>query len=156
MTEFKPYYIKRITSKAALNNYIDTINEELGTELFHGANRKAAAQVLINFLNQHDFLNHEGAEINDETIDEFITRIKTENNNDNLNFLPNNKLEQPMTQEEQAVNPLAQLVQDTISVNDLIGIYNRYAPNPITEEQLQASTGGNLNLAKAQLINQIL
>ena len=100
---------------------------------------------------------HEGIVIDDITIDDFITRIISENKTDDLNFLPNNKLDSEMNQEEeQPANPLAQLVQDTIGVNDLIGIYNRYAPNPITEEQLQAATGGNLNLAKAQLINEIL
>ena len=112
---------------------------------------------MLNYLNAHDFLSHEGIVIDDITIDDFITRIISENKTDDLNFLPNNKLDSEMNQEgEQPVNPLAQLVQDTISVNDLIGIYNRYAPNPITEQQLQAATGGNLNLAKAQLINQIL
>ncbi len=140
-----------------INNYIETINEYLNERIRKGVNWASAVKNLSTYLNEHDFVQHEGIAINDNTIDDFITRIISENKTDDLNFLPNNKLDSEMNQEEQQpVNPLAQLVQDTISVNDLIGIYNRYAPNPITEQQLQAATHGDLNLAKAQLINQIL
>ena len=54
-----------------------------------------------------------------------------------------------MTQEQETTNPLAQLVQDTITVNDLLQIYNRYSPNPITEEEAQRASHGDVNLAKA-------
>lgn len=156
MTKLLQKYFKGISMKD-INNYIETINEYLNERIRKGVNWASAVKNLSTYLNEHDFVQHEGIAINDNTIDDFITRIISENKTDDLNFLPNNKLDSEMNQEEQQpVNPLAQLVQDTISVNDLIGIYNRYAPNPITEQQLQASTHGDLNLAKAQLINQIL
>ena len=127
----------RRLSTEDINNYIDTINIELGEKIPKSNKWKDAATNLLNYLNAHGFRSHKGITINDDTIDDFITRIISENKTDDLNFLPNNKLDSEMNQEgEQPVNPLAQLVQDTISVNDLIGIYNRYAPNPITEQQL--------------------
>lgn len=152
MSKLTPKHFKGMKMKT-INNYIDTINTDLGEKLPLGASFNGAAKTLRDYLNSHDFINHEGIEINDDTIDDFITRINSENKNDNLNFLPTNKIDNEMTQ---AVNPLEQLVQNTISVNDLLQIYNRYSPNPITEQQLQQSTNGNLDLAKAQLINEIL
>ena len=140
-----------------INNYIETINEYLNERIRKGVNWASAVKNLSTYLNEHDFVQHEGIAINDNTIDDFITRIISENKTDDLNFLPNNKLDSEMNQgEQQQVNPLQQLVQNTISVQDLLGIYNRYAPEPISEQQLQAMTQGNADLAKARLIDQIL
>ena len=144
------------TNKKQLNNYIETINDYLHENIPLSTSWRDAVSTLSKYLNQYDFINHEGIKIKDDTIDDFITRIKSENKNDNLNFLPTNKIDNEMTQEQETTNPLAQLVQDTISVNDLLQIYNRYSPNPITEEELRQSTHGDVNLAKAHLINQIL
>ena len=155
MSKLTPKYFKGMKMKT-INNYIDTINTDLGEKLPLGASFNGAAKTLRDYLNSHDFINHEGIEINDDTIDDFITRINSENKNDNLNFLPTNKIDNEMTQEQETTNPLAQLVQDTITGNDLLQIYNRYSPNPITEEELQQSAHGDVNLAKAHLINQIL
>ena len=104
-------------------------------------------------LNNNDFAPNEGYKINDESINNYISRLKiNERKNDNSNFLPIHKEE--MTQQQE--NPLEPLVQNTITVHDLLGIYNRYAPNPLTEQQLQEMTNRNESLAKAHLINQIL
>ena len=43
--------------------------------------------------NDEKVLDHEGIEINDDTIDDFITKIKSENKNDNLICLPTNKID---------------------------------------------------------------
>ena len=97
MTKLLQKYFRGISMKA-VNNYIETINEYLNEGIRKGANWTSAVKNLSTYLNEHDFVQHEGIAINDDTIDEFITRIKTENNNDNLNFLPVNKLEvQPMS-----------------------------------------------------------
>ena len=145
-----------------INNYIETINEYLNERIPKGGNWSGAVKNLSTYLNQHDFLSHEGVEINDDTIDEFITRINNENNNNNLNFLPSNKLVQPMSQPQlqpqpqpQPVNPLEQLVGNTITVQDLLNIYNQYAPNMLSMEQIQ-QLYNNPNAAKAYLIEQIL
>ena len=45
---------------------------------------------------------------------------------------------------------MAQIVKDPITIHNLTGIYNRYAPNPITEQLLQTATNGDLNLVNAQ------
>ena len=137
-----------------LNNYIETINEYLNEDLPLGKSVASSTNVLKSYLNYHDFVQHEGVEINDDTIDEFITRIISENKTNDLNFLPNNKLNKEMAQQQP--NPLAQLVQDTISVQDLLDIYNRYAPNPLSLNQMRAAAGDDVNEAKAFLINEIL
>ena len=109
----------------------------------------------MKFLNEHDYINHEGDFVSKENIIKFINRIKTENNNDNLNFLPDNKIEVPMTQPPQA-NPLENLVSHQITVRDLLDIYNRYAPNPMTMEYVQQQAHGSEDVAKTYLLNQIL
>ena len=139
-----------------LNNYIETINNFLHENIPLSTSWRGTVSTLSKYLNQYDFINHEGIKINDDTMNDFITRIKSENKNDNFNFLPTNKIDNEMTQEQETTNPLAQLVQDTISVNDLLQIYNRYSPNPITMEELRQSTHEDVNLAKAHLINEIL
>lgn len=97
MSKLLQKYFRGISMKE-LNNYIDTINEYLNERIRKGANWTSAVKNLSTYLNEHDFVQHEGIAINDDTIDEFITRIQTENNNNNLNFLPVNKLEvQPMS-----------------------------------------------------------
>mgnify|MGYP001129069056 CR=1 FL=1 len=133
--------------------YIDKIKESLHENIPYIHNWANAVSYLRDYLNNHDFVQNEGYNINDESINKFISRLKiNERKNDNSNFLPIHKEE--MTQQQ--VNPLEQLVQNTISVQDLISIYNRYAPTPITEQQLQVMTNGNANAAKAYLINEIL
>ena len=80
-----------------LNAYIETINECLNEHIPIVTHWATTVKNLSNYLNEHDFVKHEGLEINDDTIDDFITRIQNENNNDNLNFLPDNKLTQMST-----------------------------------------------------------
>ena len=160
-----------------INNYIDAINQYLEIDIKQGKNWTSAVKNLSDYLNAHDFVQNEGMAINDDTIDafiarlqnennndndtvdaidEFTTKIQTENNNHNLNFLPDNKLDQPMTQQPQPVNPLEQLVRNTISVQNLLDIYNRYAPNPLSMAQVQQLSGNDPDAAKAHLINEIL
>ena len=142
-----------------INNYIESINQYLETNIRKGVNWSSAVKNLSDFLNEHDFLNHEGTEINDDTIDAFITRIETENKNVNLNFLPVNKLEEPMAQQQpqqRPVNPLEDLLERRITVQNLLDIYNRYAPRMMSMQEVQARSGGNPDTAKAYLINQIL
>lgn len=57
---------------------------------------------------------------------------------------------------QQQINPLEDLVAHTISVQDLLNIYNKYCPNPISLSELESITHGDENEAKAQLINEIL
>ena len=95
------------TNKKQLNNYIETINDYLHENIPLPASWQGTVSTLSKYLNQYDFINHEGIEINDDTIDDFITRIKSENKNDNLNFLPTNKIENEMAQEQETSNPLA-------------------------------------------------
>lgn len=141
-----------------INNYIETINEYLNEQLPLSQSWPTAVATLRKYLNDHDFINNEGDKINDDTIDEFITRINSENKIDDLNFLPTNKLVSEMEQElqPQQVNPLQQLVQGTITVQDLLNIYNKYAPHPLSMETVRQSANGNEDVAKAYLINQIL
>ena len=95
MTQLHQIHFVGITVKQ-LNLYIETINEYLNEHISIISNWKAAVKHLSDYLNEHNFAKHEGLVINDDTIDKFISRIQNENNNDNLNFLPDNKLE-PMT-----------------------------------------------------------
>ena len=139
-----------------INNYIETINDYLGERLNKGVVWKSGVRTLRDYLNDHDFVQHEGIAINNDTIDEFITRILSENKTNDLNFLPNNKLDNEMTHGEHPVNPLQNLVQDTITVRDLLDIYNRYAPQMLTMDDVKRLSGSDQNLAKAHLINQIL
>ena len=141
-----------------INNFIETINTYLNAQLPPSISWQTAAATLRNYLNDHDFINHEGDQINDDTIDHFISRINSENKIDDLNFLPTNKLVSEMDQEvpPQQVNPLQQLVQNTITVQDLLNIFNKYSSQPLSMEAVQNASSGNEDVAKAFLINQIL
>ena len=137
-----------------INNYIETVNEYLNEKLPKSISWPTAAATLRRYLNEHDFINNEGDKINDGTIDEFITRINSENKINDLNFLPNNKLVNEMNQQQ--VNPLQQLVQGTITVQDLLNIYNKYAPQALSMEEVRQASNDSEDTAKAYLINQIL
>ena len=155
MTQLKEKDFVGISLKD-INNYIETINEYLGARLNKGVVWKSGVKTLRDYLNDHDFVQYEGIAINDETIDEFITRILSENKTNDLNFLPTNKLDNEMTQEQQPINPLANLVQNTITVRDLLDIYNRYAPQMLTMDEAKHYSGGDQDVAKTYLIDQIL
>ena len=82
-SKFTSKHLKE-TNKKQLNNYIETINDYLHEKLPLSASWQCAVSTLSKYLNQYDFINHEGIEINDDTINDFITRIKSENKNDDL------------------------------------------------------------------------
>ena len=71
MSKLTPKHFKGMKMKT-INNYIDTINTDLGEKLPLGASFNGAAKTLRDYLNSHDFINHEGIEINDDTIDDFM------------------------------------------------------------------------------------
>ena len=75
-----------------INNYIETINDDLHENIPLSASWQGAVSNLVKYLNQYNLINHEGIKINEDTIDDFITRINSENKNDNLPFLPTNKI----------------------------------------------------------------
>lgn len=58
-----------------INNYIVTINEYLNERIRKGVNWACAVKNLSTYLNEHDFVQHEGIAINDNTIDDFISRL---------------------------------------------------------------------------------
>ena len=93
MEKLQQKHFRGITVKQ-LNLYIETINDYLNEHIPVVTNWSTTVKHLSDYLNEHDFIKHEGIAINDDTIDDFITRIQNENNNDNLNFLPDNKLNQ--------------------------------------------------------------
>ena len=96
MEKLQQKHFRGITVKQ-LNLYIETINDYLNEHIPVVTNWSTTVKHLSDYLNEHDFIKHEGIAINDDTIDDFITRIQNENNNDNLNFLPDNKLNQMTT-----------------------------------------------------------
>ena len=96
MEKLQQKHFRGITVKQ-LNLYIETINDYLNEHIPVVTNWSTTVKHLSDYLNEHDFVKHEGIAINDGTIDDFITRIQNENNNDNLNFLPDNKLNQMTT-----------------------------------------------------------
>ena len=96
MEKLQQKHFRGITVKQ-LNLYIETINDYLNEHIPVVTNWSTTVKHLSDYLNEHDFVKHEGIAINDDTIDDFITRIQNENNNDNLNFLPDNKLNQMTT-----------------------------------------------------------
>ena len=61
------------TNKKQINNYIETINDYLHENIPLSASWQGAVSTLSKYLNQYDFINHEGIEINDDTIKDFIT-----------------------------------------------------------------------------------
>ncbi len=56
----------------------------------------------------------------------------------------------------QQVNPLADFMQNTLSVQDLLNIYNKYAPQPLTIQEVQRYSNGDVNVAKTELIARFL
>lgn len=64
-------------------------------------------------------------------------------------------MDQQQPQQQQA-NPLEQFIANTVTLEDLFQIYNKYAPNLLTEEELERISGGNENAAKAHLLEVIL
>ena len=89
--------------------------------------------------------------------DQIITLIENKTNLLN-NFEQNNILFsiKTMEQQNQSINPLEQLVARTITINDLLNIYNRYAPQPLSMQQLLLDSQNDQDIAKAYLLNQIL
>ena len=107
-----------------INDYIKLINNSLHVNIgFHPTSWTASRSTLKKFLNEHDFAEHEGPKVNKKTIQQFISRLNpqyevknedikpiinnenhelniSENKNDNLNFLPINKLNLKMAQNE--------------------------------------------------------
>ena len=84
-----------------INKYITMINESLNTSIAMSPSWSAARANLMHYLNDNDFAKHEGLKINTNSINKFIERMRNpeitfennpENNNDNLNFLPLNKV----------------------------------------------------------------
>lgn len=74
--------VMRGNNKERLGNYIDLINQELGTDLpnfDHPSNKiSVVAGPLTNFLNEHEYGLREGNDVNEERIRRFINRIKQE------------------------------------------------------------------------------
>ena len=107
-----------------INSYIKLINDSLHANIgIHPTSWTASRSTLKKFLNEHDFAEHEGPKVNKKTIQQFISRLNPqyevknedikpiinnedhelnilENKNDNLNFLPINKLNLKMAQNE--------------------------------------------------------
>ena len=76
-----------------LNKYIRLINESLNVKIFESPSWQGSVANLRNFLNENHFAQHEGLRINDKSISKFISRLNNfQNKNDNLNFLPINKM----------------------------------------------------------------
>ena len=77
-----------------LNQYIRLINESLNVKIFESPSWQGSVSNLKNFLNENNFIQHEGLRINDKSISNFISRLtrkitlKTFNEN---NFLTSNK-----------------------------------------------------------------
>ena len=66
------------------------------------------------------------------------------NNNQNTIF---SSIKSAMNEEHEYINPLEQLIAHTITLQDLIYIYNRYAPRPTTSgEVMQAAEGDRWHL----------
>ncbi len=116
------------------------------------------AQNLAEMLLQKGYFNYYNS-ISKENINEFITPEVEEpisqnsvNNSSNFNFLP----VQMQSNQPQQVNPLENFIVNTVTVDDLLGIYNRYAPNMLTGDELDEISGGNTDAAKAHLLETIL
>ena len=218
------------------------LNEELGANFdLNDFGNIGSRWKLINYLNEHNFLQHEGKEINDETLTQFIYRIQRERDVGNMpnrtelqiplrpyrinplmnfesnDFRPNydNAVniaassytpqlslpsvnintapltnytakqqhstesdllraitdEKPRKQKRKRkmvnrneneillnnkMNPLEQYIGNTVSVADLVDIYNRYCPVPLSMQEVRDNSQGDENVAKAHLLQEIL
>ena len=52
----------------------------------------------------------------------------------------------------QQANPLEQLVANEMTVHDLLNIYKRYAPQPLSIQDVQANSHGDENLKVFQIL----
>ena len=77
-----------------IENYIDKIKKSLNVNMPYIHNQANAVSYLIDFLNDNNFVQNEGSNINDETINSFISRLNRKINPkvfDENNFLTFNK-----------------------------------------------------------------
>ena len=79
-------------------------------------------------------------------------RAKRRNKTRNQNFSTNQMEEQ----QQQRINPLEAFVGNTLTVTDLLNIYNKYCPEPLTMQQVYDNSHGDEDYAKAHLIEEIL
>ena len=93
-----------------LNKYIELINEKLNVTLHESPSWQGSVSNLMKFLNENNYIQHEGLRINDKSISNFISRLNNfQNKNDNLNFLPINKMNKSKI--PQLINNVSQLNQ---------------------------------------------
>lgn len=125
------------------NNLKDTIN--IGNSIPHNTG-----------VNMNPLKNYTPVVFSDNTDDLIEDVANMTSNNIGNSIIQNSNFSQSQMQQPQQINPLEDLLINTISVQDLLNIYNKYCPNPISIQQVQQNSQGNQDLAKAYLLNEVL
>ena len=104
---------------------------------------------------EYDFSDDLPNKTNSSRQSEIIDSVNNSqiNNNDNIIL---SSIKTGMQEQNEYINPLEQLIAHTITLQDLINIYNRYAPQPTTAKKALQNAKGDENKAKAQILNDIL
>ena len=115
----RPSHIKGSTNE--IHELEALLNRELGANLDVNQNHNLYCRnELMAYLNEHNFRQHEGTNVNKNTIEQFIDRILTERNNHEKSSSINKDLDflQPSKVMQQATR------YDNLSTEQLVGVYN--------------------------------
>ncbi len=146
MTRLRPRDIKGSTEE--IHELEALLNRELGANLDVNQNHNLYCRnELMAYLNENNFRQHEGTNVNRSTIEQFIDRILTERNqneNINLDFLQPTKVMQQATR------------YDNIPTERLLGIYNERFDSGYTHEGLLSQFDNNEQEMRKQMIEHLV
>ena len=146
MTRLRPRDIKGSTEE--IHELEALLNRELGTNLDVNQDHNLYCRnELMAYLNENNFRQHEGTNVNRSTIEQFIDRILTERNqneNINLDFLPPTKVMQQVT------------CYDNIPTKRLLRVYNERFDSGYSLKGLLSEFGNNEQEMRKQMIEHLV
>ena len=146
MTRLRPRDIKGSTEE--IHELEALLNRELGANLDVNQDHNLYCRnELMAYLNENNFRQHEGTNVNRSTIEQFIDRILTERNqneNINLDFLPPTKVMQQATR------------YDNIPTERLLRVYNERFDSGYSLKGLLSEFGNNEQEMRKQMIEHLV
>ena len=145
MTRLRPRDIKGSTEE--IHELEALLNRELGANLDVNQDHNLYCRnELMAYLNENNFRQHEGTNVNRSTIEQFIDRILSERNqneNINLNFLPPTKVMKQATR------------YDKIPTERLLQVYNERFNSDYEPQSLLSDFGNDEQAMRNQLISDL-
>ena len=164
MTRLRPRDIKGSTEE--IHELEAFLNRELGTNLDVNQDHNLYCRnELMAYLNENNFRQHEGTNVNRSTIEQFIDRILTERNNQ-ANVQDDSRVPvQVETNQNEKINldflpPIKVMQQaspyDHLTSEQLVGAYNERFDFDYAPQQLLAEFDNDEGEMRQEIINQLL